>query len=223
MMKNDKRSAFIGQFQDINKLMEEQLEKWNSIAEIRKTYDEFIRNLKKLRDLQPDLERNLGPVQEDLRYKQEQLIAKVFPVANVLAVYGADRKIKKSNRYMKIHRADLQQMKPGKLLELASKTLKTTEKFFPDTEQEEGELTRYGLTAAMVEEFSSALTKYSYALHLSKDLLRNRNRSKKLSNRLLKANRELLDKRMDRLMTVFSITHPSFYTDYTSIRKSNLK
>ena len=222
-MKIEKRSAILHQFRDINELMEEQLEKWNSIAEIRKTYDEFIRNLKKLMDLQPDLERNLGPVQEDLREKQEQLIAKVFPLANILAVYAADRKIKKSPRSLKTSQSELQQMKRGKLLELAGKILKTTERLFPDPEQEEGELTPYGLTAAMVEEFSSALTKYSYALHLSKDLLRNRNKSKKLSNRLLNANRELLEKRMDRLMTVFSSTHPSFYTEYTSIRESKVK
>jgi hypothetical protein len=55
---------------------------------------------------------------------------------------------------------------------------------------------------------------------LSKDLLRNRGRSKKTSNRLLKANRELLTKRLDPLMTVFSVTHPSFYQEYLNMRNS---
>ena len=50
-MKNEKRMAWILQFQEISKLMEDQLEKWHSITEIRKTYDEFIKNLKKLKDL----------------------------------------------------------------------------------------------------------------------------------------------------------------------------
>ncbi len=70
-MKSKNRSAWILQFQEINKLMEDQLEKWNSIAEIRKTYDEFVRNLKKLIDLQPDLEKSLVPVQDDLKAKQD--------------------------------------------------------------------------------------------------------------------------------------------------------
>ena len=219
-MKNEKRMAWILQFQEISKLMEDQLEKWHSITEIRKTYDEFIKNLKKLKDLQPDLEKNLGPVQDELKEKQENLIGKFFPVANILAVYGSDNKLKKGVRSIIINQDELNKMKKGKLLDLAGKMLKTTEKFFPDQEQEDSELSQYGLTAIMVDEFSTALTKYAYALQLNKDLLRNRSKSKKTSNRLLKDNCKLLEKRLDRLMTVFSVTHPSFYQDYASIRRS---
>ena len=219
-MKNEKRMVWILQFQEINKLMEGQLEKWHSITEIRKTYDEFIKNLKKLKDLQPDLEKNLGPVQDELKEKQENLIGKFFPVANILAVYGSDNKLKKGVRSIIISRDELNKMNKGKLLDLAGRMLKTMEKFFPDQEQAESELSQYGLTAIMVDEFSTALTKYAYALQLNKDLLRNRSKSKKTSNRLLKDNCKLLEKRLDRLMTVFSITHPSFYQDYASIRRS---
>ena len=219
-MKNEKRMAWILQFQEISKLMEDQLEKWHSITEIRKTYDEFIKNLKKLKDLQPDLEKNLGPVQDELKEKQENLIGKFFPVANILAVYGSDNKLKKGVRSIIISQDELNKMKKGKLLDLAGRMLKTTEKFFPDQEQAESELSQYGLTAIMVDEFSTALTKYAYALQLNKDLLRNRTKSKKTSNRLLKDNCKLLEKRLDRLMTVFSITHPSFYQDYANIRRS---
>ncbi len=219
-MKNEKRMAWILQFQEISKLMEDQLEKWHSITEIRKTYDEFIKNLKKLKDLQPDLEKNLGPVQDELKEKQENLIGKFFPVANILAVYGSDNKLKKGVRSIIISQDELNKMKKGKLLDLAGRMLKTTEKFFPDQEQAESELSQYGLTAIMVDEFSTALTKYAYALQLNKDLLRNRSKSKKTSNRLLKDNCKLLEKRLDRLMTVFSITHPSFYQDYANIRIS---
>jgi tetratricopeptide (TPR) repeat protein len=219
-MKNEQRMAWILQFQEINKLMEEQLEKWHSITEIRKTYDEFIKNLKKLKDLQPDLEKNLGPVQDELKEKQENLIGKIFPVANILAVYGSDKKLKKGIRSMIISQDELNNMKKRKLLELAGRMLKTTEKFFPDQEPVESELSHYGLTAAMVDEFSTALTKYAYALQLNKDLLRNRSKSKSMSNRVLKENRKLLTKRLDRLMTVFSFTHPSFYQDYAYIRRS---
>lgn len=221
-MKHEKRSAWILQFQELNNLMEDQLEKWNSIAEIRKTYDEFIRNLKKLKDLQPDLEKNLEPVQDELEVKQEQLIGKIFPVANILAVYGSDNKLKKSVRNLIISQEELKKMKKGKLLDLAGKLLKITDKYFPDPEKSESDLSRYGLTSVMVEEFSNSLTKYAYALQLNQDLLRNRSNSKKTSNRLLKANREILEKRLDRLMTVFSVTHPSFYQDYTKIRNARI-
>ncbi len=219
-MKNEKRMAWILHFQEINKLMEDQLEKWHSIAEIRKTYDEFIRNLKKLKDLQPDLEKNLDPVQDELKEIREHLIGKIFPLTNILAVYVSDKKLKKGTRSMIISRDELNKLKKAKLLDLASRMLKTTEKYFPDPGRADHELSHYGLTPIMVDEFSTALTKYAYALQLNKDLLRNRSKSRKTSNRLLKANREMLEKRLDRLMTVFSVTHPSFYQNYTSIRRS---
>jgi tetratricopeptide (TPR) repeat protein len=221
-MKNEKRTALILHFQEINKLMEDQLEKWKSITEIRKTYDEFIKNLKKLKDLQPDLEKNLGPVHDELEEKREYLIGKIFPVTNILAVYISDNKSKNGARSMILGREEFSRLKHAKLLDFAGRMLKTTEKYFPDPVQEDSELSRYGLTPIMVDEFSTALTKYAYALKLSKDLLRNRSRSKKTSNRLLKANRELLEKRLDRLMTVFSVTHPSFYKDYINIRKAKV-
>ena len=221
-MKNEKRMAFILHFQEINKLMEDQLEKWHSITEIRKTYDEFIKNLKKLKDIQPDLEKNLDPVQDELKEKREHLIEKIFPVTNILAVYVSDKKMKKGTRSMIISKEELNKLKKVKLLDLASRMLKATEKYFPDPGQEDSELSRYGITAVLLDEFSTALTKYAYALQLNKDLLRNRSKSRKTSNRLLKANRETLNKRLDRLMTVFSVTHPSFYQDYVSIRRSKI-
>jgi tetratricopeptide (TPR) repeat protein len=219
-MKNEKRMAWILQFQEINKLMEDQLEKWHSIAEIRKTYDEFIKNLKKLKDLQPDLEKNLDPVQDELKEKSENLIGKIFPLTNILAVYINDKKLKKGTRSMIISKDELDKLKKAKLLDLASRILETTEKYLPDPDMEDHDLFRYGITAIMMDEFSSALTKYAYALQLNKDLLNNRSKSRKTSNRLLKVNREILNKRLDRLMTVFSVTHPSFYQDYASIRRS---
>jgi len=219
-MKNEKRMAFILHFQEINKLMEDQLEKWHSITEIRKTYDEFIKNLKKLKDLQPDLEKNLDPVQDELKEKHENLIGKIFPLTNILPVYINDKKLKKGTRSMIISKDELDKLKKAKLLDLAGRILETTEKYLPDLDMEDHDLSRYGITAIMVDEFSSALTKYAYALQLNKDLLNNRSKSRKTSNRLLKVNREILNKRLDRLMTVFSVTHPSFYQDYANIRRS---
>jgi len=212
--------AWILQFQEINKLMEDQLEKWHSITEIRKTYDEFIKILKKLKDLQPDLEKNLDPVQDELKEKRENVIVKIFPLTNILAVYITDNKLKNGTRSMIFSKDELDKLKKTKLLDLASRVLKTAEKYLPDPDMEDHDLVSYGITGTMLDEFSSALTKYAYAMQLNKDLLNNRSKSRKTSNRLLKANREMLNKRLDRLMTVFSVTHPSFYQDYASIRSS---
>jgi len=189
-MKNEKSMAWILQFQEINKLMEAQLEKWHSITEIRKTYDEFIKNLKKLKDLQPDLEKNLDPVQDELKEKRENVIVKIFPLTNILAVYITDNKLKNGTRSMIFSKDELDKLKKAKLLDLASRVLKTAEKYLPDPDMEYHDLFSYGITATMLDEFSSALTKYAYAMQLNKDLLNNRSKSRKTSNRLLKANRE---------------------------------
>ena len=50
-MKKKKSKAWITVFGEVNAFMEEHLDKWNTIQEIRKTYDEFIINLKKLKEL----------------------------------------------------------------------------------------------------------------------------------------------------------------------------
>ena len=219
-MKNKKLNTWIDQFQAVNKLMEDQLDKWNSIEEIRKTYDEFINNLKKLKDMQPDLDKDLAPVTNELEEKRKHLVSKIFPLVNILAVYVSDKNLKKGTRSIIIGREKLHKLKNGKLLDFAEQMQKNMEKYAPDPGQPDGELSRYGMTPIMADEFNTSHTKYAHALHLSKDLLRNRSRLKKLANRLLKANRKLLENRLDRLMTVFSVTHPSFYQDYAGIRRS---
>jgi hypothetical protein len=80
-------------------------------------------------------------------------------------------------------------------------------------------LTGYGLTPVMIEELRTALSQFEYASKLLKDLLSNRKRSDKKSDFLIKSNRELLEHRLDKLMTVFSGTHPSFFQEYTELRK----
>ena len=217
-MRIENRKAWIKQFQEINNLMEDQLDKWKSIDEIRKTYDDFIKNLKQIKDMQPDLDKDLGPLSDEFDMKKALLIGKIFPVVNILAVYASDNNLKKGISKLIISREELGNLKKRKLLEFAGRMQKTLEKYFPGSGHPDGELSHYGLTPVMVDEFSTALTKYDHALQLSKDLVRNRKKSEKTSNRLLKANRGILEKRLDMLMTVFSVTHPSFYQDYAGIR-----
>jgi DNA repair exonuclease SbcCD ATPase subunit len=218
-MKMNKRKTWIKQFQEINNLMEDQLDKWKTIDEIRKTYDDFIKNLKQLKDMQPDLDKDLSPLTKEFDEKRELLITKIFPVVNILAVYSSDNNLKKGISNLIINREELGHLKRRKLLDFANHMQKTLEKYFPGSGHPDGELSHYGLTPIMVDEFSTALAKYDHALQLSKDLLRNRKKSEKTSNRLLKANRKILEERLDRLMTVFSVTHPSFYQDYAGIRE----
>ena len=75
-MKNRKRSAWIQAFEEVNNFMELNLDKWKHIEEIRRSYDDFISNLKKIRDIKPELEKDLSPVKSELQGKRDILVQK---------------------------------------------------------------------------------------------------------------------------------------------------
>ena len=64
-MKKEKRLQKLEMIRQVNALMETHLDKWNSIEEIRKTYDGFVRHMKKYLDLQPDPQVDPDPEQMD--------------------------------------------------------------------------------------------------------------------------------------------------------------
>jgi len=97
-MKTKKSQAWITVFGQVNEFMERNLEKWNTIDEIRRTYDDFINNLRKLRELQPELEQDLEPIRDELSDKRALLEGKLFPIGNILEVYSNDNSTAKKAR-----------------------------------------------------------------------------------------------------------------------------
>jgi hypothetical protein len=210
-MKEHEKEAMVLMFQRINALMEANLEKWKNIGEIRKTYDEFMSQLKKFRDLQPDLEMDLTPVKEEWERKRKILISKIFPIGNILLVY-ADDIGKKMDVTLGMSWGEMKGMKNKKLFKLARKICKRTQKYQPQT------LENYGLTADMTGSLEQALLECDHTYRMYRDMMLNRKKTLKKSKKHFKAIRELLEKRLDKLMTVFTGTHPSFYEEYRQIR-----
>ena len=81
-MRNKKRLHRIQLFNKVNSFMEINLEKWNGIDEIRRTYDVFINNLKKINELQPELKQEITGLKEELAVKRSAMLKKIFPVGN---------------------------------------------------------------------------------------------------------------------------------------------
>lgn len=220
-MKKNKSLEWIGVFDQVNGFMERHLDKWNTIEEIRLTYDEFINNLKKIKDLQPELEQDLAPLKKELREKRERLSEKLFPVVNLFEVYAQDHPIGKKLRKILLNRKDLETSGDQQLYKLAHslhklavKSLNRAEGMDKSKENKDKDITRYGLTQAMVDELYRAKYEFESVLFLRKDVVSYRKKTQRKWKELIKENRILLKKRLNKLMSIFSGTHPSFYRDY---------
>jgi len=216
-MKNNKSLSRIAMFEEINSFMESNLEKWNSIQEIRRTYDEFINNLKKIKELQPELERDLSPVRKELQERRDLLLQKIFPVVNILEVYTEDHKPGKKALSLIISSKKLESLGNRKLLLHSERLSKLINKYLHRTENAEQDIKRYGLTQSMLDELNSTAKQFLSSVQLREDVVSYRKRTKKKRDGLILTSRKLLKKRLNKLMTVFSGTHPSFYQEYFRI------
>ena len=222
-MKNEKFLSRIDRFDKVVSFMEENLDKWNSIDEIRRTYDEFRHNLKKIKDLQPELEQDLSPLKTEIETKSELLRTRLFPVGNVLEVYAQDHKLGAKARKILKRQKRVNELGNSELLKHGSSVYRLIDKYLHRVEvldTDTGTITpgqdikRYGLSQSMLDDLNTACHQYDSALHLRKDVNIYRKKIRSKRDRLIKANRKLLKSRLNKLMSVFSGTHPSFYSRY---------
>jgi hypothetical protein len=118
-MRNKKRLAWIEIFKEVNSFMELNLEKWNSIDEIRRTYDLFINNLKKINELQPELKQEISGLKGELDGKRSVLLQKIFPVGNILEVYAQDHPAGKNSDVLLIGQKRVEELSDKALLDHA--------------------------------------------------------------------------------------------------------
>ena len=82
-------------------------------------------------------------------------------------------------------------------------------------------INRYGLTNLMLDELYTSIQPFQSSLKLRKDVDIYRKKTGKKQEGHIRANRKLLEGRLNKLMTVFSGTHPSFYREYRKISSKN--
>ena len=210
--------------------MELNLDKWKHIEEIRRSYDDFISNLKKIRDIKPELEKDLSPVKSELQGKRDILVQKLFPAGNILEVYSQDYAPGKKAKILLSGQKRLESLNNNALLDHAVLLHKTCERHMqtsPDSNGNAGtkstghDIKRYGLTGDMLDELHTASHQFQSTLKLKDDIITYRNKTRRKLEGLIRANRKLLESRLNKLMTVFSGTHPSFYNEYHRISTGN--
>lgn len=270
-MKQRKSQRWISLFEELNEFMERNLDKWNTIDEIRNTYDKFIKNLKKIKDLQPELEQDLTPVREELSGKRDVLLEKLYPPGNILEVYAQDHRIGKKARKLVEEWKKLESLGFHRLHDLSRGLYKLMIKYLdhagevdkiPSEESSENastenatmensipardpglnggpvpseplvtacagqaestdDIRRYGLTRPMLQELYIAMQQYRSTLKLRDDVFIYRRKLRRRRDGLVRTNRKLLEKRLNKLITVFAGTHPSFYKEYRAISGNN--
>ncbi len=229
-MKNKKKLALISQFEEVNSYMEMNLEKWNGIDEIRRTYDEFVNKLKKIKDIQPELKHDISALKKELDDKRTHLLLKIFPVGNILEVYAEDHPIGKNSYGLVMGQKYIESLNRKDLLDHALSLYKRCDKIVLqysgtaeslDQISQKKDIRRYGLNRLMLDELYSSAQQFQSSLDLRKDVNTYRKRTRKKMEGYILDNRKLLKNRLNKLMTVFSGTHPSFYNEYRKISSKN--
>ena len=211
--------------------MEANLNKWNSIEEIRNSYDRFVQNLKKIGDLQPELDQDFTPIREEVSLRRQNLLEKLSPAGNILEVFTRDHDPGKKVRAMASDWRRAESLGNHRLLDLSAGIHDFMEEHLPPEGTEihgppgggpavatHADLRRYGMNETLLKAVQASIREYRYALGQLDEVLGRMKKTRKKRDGLIRNNRKILKNRLDKLMSVFSGTHPSFYLEYSTLR-----
>ncbi len=214
-MNKEKQATAKKMFRDIHELMEGNLDQWQKIDAIRLVYDDFVKNIKDLDDLEAHLGMNIEPLKKSRDSHKNKLTSALFPLNNILYVYLEDQQDGKASGKLVPSKKKLNKLGSSKLLKQA----RQIQKHIGKLQDQPGHPEKYGLTPAMIETYEKALGEYEKTLKEYNEGMAEQKKAVKKSEKLLKSNIQLLNKRMDRLMTAFSVQSPAFYKKYRSVRQ----
>jgi hypothetical protein len=156
----------------------------------------------------------------------------MLPVGNILEVYAQDHSTGKKTKALVKDQKAIESLRNRALLDHGQRLHKRIDRYLnatvnlntsegtsePDPSSDAStDIKRYGLTRLMLDELYTATQRFQSALKLREDVMTYRKKILSKRDNLVKANRKLLDKRLNKLMTVFTGTHPSFYKEYENI------
>ncbi len=229
---NDKHGNRLLMFGKIISVMDKNTEKWNTVAEVKKTVDEFVKNYKKLNDLKLEEDHDLRPYIQQTVERRNELVQKLFPVTSLLTVYAFDHGQEKLNKKLDRRKADLMKMKDRNLFELVDLVIKTAEKLLNDNQKESKKggkkqkdndrdgIRGYGLNESMLEELKRLKKLAEDAKRSLGKAEKEKTKSSKRLRKISKENNRLLKKKLDGLMVQFEESEPVFYIDYLKARKN---
>lgn len=211
--------------QKVKNCMEDHLKGWKHILEMEKVYDQFVKNMKKIEDLQPAVHNDPEPIAVNIQKTREKLNAQLLPVIKVLSVYAYDKGMKKLERKSKIDRETLNNMKPGQLEKEAFSIWKAIDKLLTDVEKKNKEKKlkepeNYGLSPKMIGSLYETAIQFANLRQNYKEERKARKKAIEETGELIKTNNKLLKNRMDKFMYLFEQSQPDFFNCYMLARKN---
>lgn len=197
--------------------MEKNLEKWGEIQQFKSSYDDFVRNLKKLEELIPFSEKNHDDIISDLKKSRSEITTLLIPVSNLLDLYAIDKNKKSLKKTIDKTRRNLDKLsnarlskKVTELTDYAEKTLKKEH----NKENKDNKLESYGLSQKHINELKAENEKF---IQLGEKLKTERKASSKAYKeipKLIKENDKIIRNRLNKFMSIFKNTDPDFYSTY---------
>ncbi|MBN2613352.1 MAG: hypothetical protein JXB00_17495 [Bacteroidales bacterium] len=217
-------------FEKVYENLEKNLEKWNTNIAFKDAYDDFVRNLNKLRKLDEKKSKSLGTNIEQKNNLLILLTDNVMPVATVMEVYGNDYD-KKLSKTARISKNKLLKAKDSEVLDKCEEILKKGRKNYNKAvknaqKQKNGKslknIASYGLTEEMVNELEVSYKKFKKQSELVKKLTRQENKIEQKIKVLVKKTILLFETKLDKLMELFKLKEPEFYKLFSQSRKIGL-
>ncbi len=214
-------------FSRVSETLEKNLSKWDDLIAFREIYDEFMKNFVKLKKLSEKQIKKPATLLNKKNKLLNQLIEKVIPVTNILQVYSSDYKDKKI-KPVKINKEKLIHSKDSVILKKCGYVLAKSRKLFDKALKKAQKLNSigtqsnilgYGLTDGMIHELEASYDQFKKESDYVGNIL---NQEKKITGKmkaLVRNNKKLLSKKLDKLMILFESKDPDFHRLYTQSRE----
>lgn len=208
--------------QKVMSCMEDNLKVWGHILEMQKDYDLFVKNMKKIHDLQPAVHNDPEPIAVNIKNSRDKLVAQLLPVIKVLSVYAHDKGLKKLEKRTKIDRKALNKLKSAQLEKEAFAVWKAISKHQGSDEKgkKNAEAENYGLSQKMIDSLYETIVQYKNLRENYKEEKQARKKAIERTDDLIKANNRLLKKRIDKFVYLFEQSQPDFFKCYMMAREN---
>lgn len=228
----ENQNARLKMYLEVSGVMEKHVDKWSNVKELKNTYEDFISNNDKLIELKSEHERDIRPIIIHKTEKRNNLINKAVPICNVLQVFAYDKNDKSLAKTINFSRNKLNKSKDTDLIEKCNIIWKTAKKLYgksinsaeqviangKKSKQNTTNINGYGLTGQMIDELEEANKLFIDSILELKDAISHRNKCAKKITEKIKLNDQLLNNKLDRLMTLFEISQNEFYKNYKEAR-----
>ncbi len=211
-------------YQKLFEVMENNLEKWSKIEKFKSSYDEFVRNLKKLEDVKLVAEKNFDATNQKLDSLRQDITTKLVPVSNLLDLYAVDKSKKSLKKKIDKARGKYDKMSIEQLNKYVAEITEYAEKKLSNIiegKQRENGLEGYGLSMKLINDLKSDNeNSIDLRVNLKAEQKAAKDAAKEIKKRV-KENEKILKNRFRKFMSIFKNTDPDFYEAYMKALTSN--